>query len=71
MTVNLYYNGVRADSRSFSKSGSANLQGNAATTCIPGQYQGTATGTIIFPPGYVPSPQSCSIASPAVTITCV
>lgn len=71
MTVNLYYNAVQVASQSFSTAGSAFLQGNAAQDpCLPGAYQGTASGTIVFPPGYVPSPQSFDIASPVVPISC-
>lgn len=55
---------------SFSNAGLASLQGNAASDCFPGEYNGTSNGSVVFPPGYEPSPQSSAVESPDTFLTC-
>lgn len=70
ISVQLFLNGVQVASGANSNAGQAFLQGNAATTCVPGEYFGTASGTVVFPPGFVPPSGSGSVGSPTVLITC-
>jgi hypothetical protein len=70
MTVRLYYGVVQVGSGNSSNAGQATLNGNAAANCANGQYLGTATGTVVFPPGYTPQSSTRSVQSPVVTVTC-
>ena len=70
MTVRLFRNGSQVSEASFSNSGQAFLQGNAAATCRNGNYYGTATGTVVFPPGYSPPSSTLNVQSSTVNIVC-
>jgi hypothetical protein len=70
MTVRLFRNGVRVAQRSFSNSGRSFLSGNAAASCVSGNYRGNATGTVVFPPGYEPPSSTLFVRSPLKSITC-
>jgi hypothetical protein len=68
--VQLFLDGVQVGQGSNANAGSAALQANAAATCVPGQYFGTAQGSVVFPPGFVPPSGSASVQSPTVLISC-
>lgn len=70
ISVQLFLNGVEVASGANDNAGQAFLQANAATTCVPGEYSGTASGTVVFPPGFEPPSGGGSVASPTVLITC-
>lgn len=71
ITVELYYEGVLVSSSSKSNAGQAFISHNAATTCVPGYYQGRATGYVVFPPGYVPPSGFIGATSPSVFVDCI
>ena len=70
LSVKLYRGVVQVGSGNSSNAGQAALNGNAAANCVNGQYLGTATGTVVFPPGYTPQSSTRSVQSPVVSITC-
>lgn len=71
ITVELYYSGVLVASSSKSNGGQAFIAHNAATSCVPGYYQGRATGYVVFPPGYVPPSGFIGHTSPSVFVDCI
>jgi len=51
--------------------GIQNISANAAnTSCINGTYQGHATGSLTFPPGYSPHTESINVYGISKAITC-
>jgi hypothetical protein len=69
MTVRLFRGSTQVGQGSSSNSGQATLNGNAAANCVNGSYHGTATGTVVFPPGYTPSSSTLNVVSNTVSIT--
>jgi hypothetical protein len=69
MTVRLFRGSTQVGQGSSSNSGQATLNGNAAANCVNGSYHGTATGTVVFPPGYTPSSSTLNVTSNTVSIT--
>jgi hypothetical protein len=54
-TYTLSFNGLPDKSKSNSNAGAASLSSNLSDTCSNGSWQGSVEGTVVFPPGYVPS----------------
>jgi opacity protein-like surface antigen len=46
------------------------ITGQANARCVTGNYMGTATGTVVFPPGYVPATATATVGSPVRHINC-
>jgi hypothetical protein len=69
MTVRLFRGSTQVGQGSSSNAGRATLNGNAAANCVNGTYHGTATGTVVFPPGYTPSSSTLNVTSNTVSIT--
>jgi len=53
-----------------SSAGSKSAQANAWGGCTSGTYDGTASGTVVFPAGYWPPTSSGYHQGPAVYISC-
>lgn len=69
LSTKLWRSGIQVGSGNSAANGSAWLNGNAAATCLNAQYQGTASGTVTFPPGYNPPSGSANVSSPVVAIS--
>ncbi len=70
LTVDLFWQGLQYASGTAEAGGRAYIQGNAATGCIPGYWHATASGTVVFPPGYQPQSSFLAVQSPTVLISC-
>jgi hypothetical protein len=46
------------------------LDGNAATTCYSGLYEGTAHAYLVPPAGYSPASAVADLESPVVSVSC-
>lgn len=57
-------------SESFKNAGRKALNGNAASACIPNDYYGTASGTVVFPPGFSPRKSSGNVQSVTKFVPC-
>lgn len=62
---------VQVASGSNSNGGSAFIQTNAATTCVPGEYDNIAHGDIVFPPGYEPPTATINASSGYQPVACL
>lgn len=71
VAVGLFYQNVNvANGSSPWVTGRTFVQANAATGCAAGSYYGHASGTVFFPPGFVPSSGYAETWSPTVNIVC-
>ncbi|MGI9033310.1 MAG: hypothetical protein ACR2HY_06450 [Acidimicrobiales bacterium] len=70
MTVNLFNDGRLVGTNTKANAGKAAILVNAAVHCVSGTYNGTATATLVFPPGFLPSPQVVNVTSRFAPITC-
>ena len=70
--INLYRNfSLVATGTNFNQ-GKAIIQANAATNgCIPANYDGQSTATILFPPGFSPQTWSGRVSSNLVFVSCL
>ena len=72
MDLRLIRNGVqKVAEQPCADAGVSFLPCNTGTTCLPGLYQGIATGTVEFPPGFVPPSGGGTARSNQVPITCL
>jgi hypothetical protein len=72
MTVKLYtFAGVQQASDSFKKYGKKSLSGNAASACIPDYYYGTASETVVYPPGFTPPKATLHVRSATRPVACI
>lgn len=69
--IRLYRNFFQVASGSNSRVWQASVQANAATLCIPANYDGRSWGYISFPPGYQPSAWSGTVSSSLVYVSCL
>jgi hypothetical protein len=70
MAVALYFEGAPVRRATFRNAGQPSLQGNAAFPCAPGNWQGRAVGTVVFPPTYDPPSATLNVVSPVVPLGC-
>lgn len=64
------YDADRSNRRIYQGSPAAFVRGTASLPCVPGRYFATAGITVVFPPGYEPSPQRFDVRSRRVTFDC-
>ena len=69
MDVQLYYGVIEVGTGHSENTLKNSLNGNAAASCSTGTYYGYVQGTVVFPPGYTPSPQYKTNESEAY-VTC-
>ena len=70
MAVSLSRDGHEVQRAAFANSGNAWLQGNAATGCVSGTYQGAAAVVVAMPPRHWPGTISLRESSSRVYINC-
>jgi hypothetical protein len=71
LTTTLYLGVVQVAQTTATKYNSYFQNSNAAASCANGSYLGSASGTIVFPPGYVPQTETAGpVWSDVVPITC-
>ena len=70
MTVILFNNGRLIGINTKANVGKSSISVNAAANCIPSTYQGKGTATLVFPPGYFPSPQVINVTGNSVPVSC-
>ena len=69
--IRLYRNFFQVASGSNSNVGQPFIQANAATFCIPANYDGRSWAYITFPPGYTPQTWSGTVSSSLVFVSCL
>ena len=71
VTVQLYQSGTLVNVNTVTTTGSALVVGNTKTPCRNGSYQGVGTGTVKFPPTYLPPVATLGpVPSGITTIKC-
>ncbi|HEX6537720.1 MAG TPA: hypothetical protein VF155_00885 [Candidatus Dormibacteraeota bacterium] len=70
MTLSLSENGTTQAHKSCSNTGMAALRCAVSAACVKGVAFGTATGTVVAPPGYQPPSFSGTAKSNSVFLTC-
>jgi hypothetical protein len=72
LVVSLYRNGKRVNSTTHNAFGKKFIKGNSASGCkgTAGDYQGTATARVVFPPRYVPPVETGHVKSKVVRVDC-
>ena len=70
MTLSLSENGTTTASKSCSNTGMAAIRCAVSAACVKGVAFGTATGTVVAPPGYQPPSFSGTAKSNSVLLTC-
>ncbi|WP_216590059.1 hypothetical protein [Streptomyces brasiliscabiei] len=62
-------NGTTVAAQANQNHGSAYIEANAATVCLPGSWTSQAQSAIVFPPGQQPRTSNLGAAGPVVAIT--
>lgn len=70
MTLTLNESGHVAGSKTCSDTGKASLRCAVSGACVKGVAQGSATGTVVAPPGYQPPSFGGTAKSNGVFLTC-
>jgi hypothetical protein len=72
LVVSLYRNGKRVNSTTHNAFEKKFIKGNSASGCkgTAGNYQGTATARVVFPPRYVPPVETGHVKSKVVRVNC-
>jgi len=72
LVVSLYRDGKRVNSTTRTAFAKTWLKANSASGCkgTAGNYRGTVTARVIYPPGAVPPSTTRHLASPIITVNC-